>query len=140
MPVQGGVRFAAYRSMPTVIRYIMPERAANDLAVPMLPLLLNEALLALGNRVSLHPVNGKTRAESSADGCVPWLKWMVMAGRDCSFSKDPTALVLEKDVELWLHDSTFLLFFKAVFLMPIVLPSMLFRDSEISLRVLGGLG
>lgn len=64
MPVQGGVRFAAYRSMAVIIRYIKPERAAASLGVPILPLLFNEALLALGNRVSLHPLN--TRKERCA--------------------------------------------------------------------------
>ncbi|CAN0475997.1 unnamed protein product, partial [Ectocarpus sp. 12 AP-2014] len=59
-PVQGGVRFAAYRSMAVIIRYIRPETAAEGLGVPILPLLFNEALLALGNRVNLHALNTKT--------------------------------------------------------------------------------
>ncbi|CAN0345767.1 unnamed protein product, partial [Ectocarpus fasciculatus] len=58
-PVQGGVRFAAYRSMAVIIRYIRPETAAEGLGVPILPLLFNEALLALGNRVNLHALNTK---------------------------------------------------------------------------------
>lgn len=59
MPVQGGVRYAAYRSMAVVIRYLQPAHAAAGLGVPVLPLLFNEALLALGNRASLHPLNTK---------------------------------------------------------------------------------
>lgn len=62
MPVQGGVRYAAYRSMAVVIRYLQPHHAAAALGVPVLPLLFNEALLALGNRVSLHPLNTKRHA------------------------------------------------------------------------------
>lgn len=57
MPVQGGVRLAAYRSMIMVIRYIPADLVAAELGVPMLPLLFNEALLALGNTVSLHPLS-----------------------------------------------------------------------------------
>lgn len=74
MPVQGGVRYAAYRSMAVIIRYIKPDRAAASLGVPILPLLFNEALLALGNRVSLHPLPLNTKRDrdaSATDGCVP---------------------------------------------------------------------
>lgn len=79
MPVQGGVRLAAYLSMPGIIRYIKPERAAVSLGVPILPLLFNEALLALGNRVSLHPLNTKRERDASMlDGCV---------GGSCFFSR-----------------------------------------------------
>lgn len=62
MPVQGGVRAAVYRVMAFVIRYLQPQYAAAALGVPVLPLLFNEALLALGNRVSLHPLNTKRHA------------------------------------------------------------------------------
>eukprot|EP00903_Cladosiphon_okamuranus_P006268 g6151.t1 len=65
MPVQGGVRFAAYRSMAVIIRYIKPDRASVSLGVPILPLLFNEALLALGNRVSLHPLNTTRERDAS---------------------------------------------------------------------------
>lgn len=58
MPVQGGVRLAAYRSMTMVIRCLPADLVAAELGVPMLPLLFNEALLALGNTVSLHPLRG----------------------------------------------------------------------------------
>lgn len=56
MPVQGDVRLAAYRSMIMVIRYIPADLVAAELGVPILPLLFNEALLALGNAASLHPL------------------------------------------------------------------------------------
>ncbi|CAM9971008.1 unnamed protein product, partial [Sphacelaria rigidula] len=62
MSVQGGVRNAAYRSMAVVIRYLHPEVAATHLGVPVLPLLFNEALLALGNRSKLQPLNTKREA------------------------------------------------------------------------------
>ncbi len=67
------MRYAAYRSMAVIIRYVQPETAAVVLGVPILPLLFNEALLALGNRVSLHPLNssdieGDVLASTRADG------------------------------------------------------------------------
>ena len=65
MPVQLGVRFAGYRSMAVVIRYVDPERAAAGLGASMLPLLFNEAMLALGSRGNLHPLN--TKREGSGD-------------------------------------------------------------------------
>ncbi|CAM9945271.1 unnamed protein product [Laminaria digitata] len=65
MPVQCGVRFAGYRSMAVVIRYVDPERAAAGLGASMLPLLFNEAMLALGSRANLHPLN--TKREGSGD-------------------------------------------------------------------------
>lgn len=59
MPVQGGVRCAAYRAMAVILRDREPHLAAQSLGVPVLPLLLNEALLALGNRMGLQPLNTK---------------------------------------------------------------------------------
>lgn len=53
--------------MAVIVRYIKPERAAAGLGVPILPLLFNEALLALGNRVSLHALNTKRDEDSLHD-------------------------------------------------------------------------
>ncbi|CAM9707338.1 unnamed protein product [Scytosiphon promiscuus] len=88
MPVQGGVRFAAYRSMAVIVRYIKPERAAAGLGVPILPLLFNEALLALGNRVSLHALNTKREETSLHDGRVSGSS----SGKNGSRSSSPQLL------------------------------------------------
>lgn len=71
MPVQGGVRCGSYRVMAVIIPYLQPHLAAACLGVPVLPLLFNEALLALGTPMKLLPLNTKrepVRLPPASDG------------------------------------------------------------------------